>query len=50
MRLMHTAGWVHHNISIGNILIDANNHARLANLEHAKHKDDNSIYVICTVC
>ncbi|THG98598.1 hypothetical protein EW026_g3600 [Hermanssonia centrifuga] len=48
IRLMHRNGWVHRDISIGNILIDADNHARLADLEHAKYMDDNSVHTIRT--
>lgn len=34
--IMHRAGWVHHDISSGNVLIDANGHARLADMEYAR--------------
>ncbi len=46
---MHLAGWIHRDISTGNILIDANGNARLADLEYAKRLEDNSIHVVRTV-
>ncbi len=40
---MHTAGWVHRDVSIGNILIDETGHGRLVDLEYAKRMGDDSI-------
>ncbi len=42
LHMMHTSGWVHRDVSTGNILIDATGRARLADVEHARHMDDTS--------
>ena len=36
MKVMHQSGWVHRDLSVGNILIDATGGARLVDLEYAK--------------
>ena len=36
LHLMHASGWVHHDISIGNILVDESGHGRLADMEYSK--------------
>lgn len=43
LKLMHTAGWLHRDVSIGNILIDESGHARLVDLEYAKKMGDDFI-------
>lgn len=40
---MHTAGWLHRDISIGNILIDESGHGRLVDLEYAKRMGDDVV-------
>ena len=36
LRLVHKNGYVHHDISMGNILIDSDNRARLTDFEYAE--------------
>ena len=36
LRMIHKNGYVHHDVSIGNVLIDAANHARLTDFEFAE--------------
>ncbi|PSS18944.1 hypothetical protein PHLCEN_2v3160 [Hermanssonia centrifuga] len=38
--IMHDAGWIHHDISPGNILVDENGCAKLTDLEYAQRMDD----------
>ncbi|PSS30941.1 hypothetical protein PHLCEN_2v2510 [Hermanssonia centrifuga] len=40
LKLMHQTGWVHRDVSIGNILIDSHGKARLSDLEYAKDMKD----------
>ena len=37
---MHECGWVHRDISIGNILVDSAGRARLSDLEYAQKMDE----------
>lgn len=37
---MHNAGWIHCDISTGNILIDAEGHAKLVDMEYAQNMND----------
>lgn len=39
---MHDAGWIHHDISPGNILVVKDGFARLVDLEYAQRMDDNA--------
>ncbi len=39
---MHDAGWIHHDISPGNILVDKDGFARLVDLEYAQRMDDSA--------
>lgn len=48
--LLHRAGWVHRDISKGNIMVDDSGHARLADLEYAKLMDDENIPDLQVVC
>ncbi|KAJ3545073.1 hypothetical protein NM688_g5672 [Phlebia brevispora] len=40
LKLLHEAGWVHRDISDGNIMLDELGHARLMDLEYAKRLGD----------
>ncbi|THG98583.1 hypothetical protein EW026_g3618 [Hermanssonia centrifuga] len=42
LKLMHQTGWVHRDVSVGNILIDSHGKARLSDLEYAKDMNDQS--------
>ena len=42
LRYMHQKGWVHHDISYGNILIDGDGRARLNDLEFAEKYNCNN--------
>ena len=42
-------GWVHRDVSTGNILIDGNDEVRLADLEYAKRLNDTSSHDVRTV-
>ena len=47
LRLVHKNGWVHHDISFGNILIDADGHARLTDFEFAvKFAEEVQFYAV----
>lgn len=46
---LHELGWVHRDISSGNILI-FDGGVKLADLEYAKHDGDFSVHGIRTVC
>lgn len=51
LRFVHSAGWVHRDISTGNILIDSHGNTKLADFEYAKKLDDNEGgHEIRTVC
>ncbi len=39
---MHDAGWIHHDISPGNILVYGNGCAKLTDLEYAQRMDDDA--------
>ncbi|KAJ3543490.1 hypothetical protein NM688_g5849 [Phlebia brevispora] len=43
LKLLHQAGWVHRDISLGNIMLDESGHARLMELEYAKPMGDETI-------
>ncbi|KAJ3529562.1 hypothetical protein NM688_g7838 [Phlebia brevispora] len=43
LKLLHEAGWIHRDVSLNNIMLDATGHARLVDLEYAKRMDDESI-------
>ncbi|KAJ3543489.1 hypothetical protein NM688_g5850 [Phlebia brevispora] len=43
LKLLHQAGWVHRDISLGNMMVDESGHARLADLEYVKRMGDESI-------
>ena len=36
LKALHQCGWVHRDISMGNILIDSDNRARLTDFEYAE--------------
>lgn len=36
---MHQSGWIHHDVSTGNVLIDAEGNFRLADMEYARRID-----------
>lgn len=40
LKAMHKAGWIHCDISTGNILIDAEGHAKLVDMEYAQKMSD----------
>ena len=43
MKALHERRWVHRDVSLNNILIDADGHARLTDLEFAKKVGDEGI-------
>ena len=43
MKALHERRWVHRDVSLNNILIDADGHARLTDLEFAKKVGDEDI-------
>ena len=47
--ILHSLGWVHRDISSGNILI-VDDFIKIADLEYAKREDDTSQHGIRTVC
>ncbi|KAI0916496.1 hypothetical protein AcV5_002974 [Taiwanofungus camphoratus] len=42
LQLMHNSGWVHHDISVGNILVDKDGNGRLGDLEYAQKMSQRS--------
>ena len=48
LRALHSCGWVHRDISSGNVLI-VNEVAKLSDLEYAKREGDTSQHGIRTV-
>lgn len=36
LKLLHSSGWVHHDVSSGNILLEHDGNVRLADFEYAK--------------
>lgn len=46
---LHGAGWIHQDVNISNILLDADNNVRLADLEYAKKSTDPSTHRVRTV-
>lgn len=49
LRVLHAVGWLHCDISIGNILIKSSGSVVLADLEYAKRFDDPSLHKVRTV-
>jgi serine/threonine protein kinase len=49
LELMHKLGWVHRDVSIGNIL-SYNGEAKLCDLEYAKKNGDTKTHNVRTVC
>lgn len=49
LQFVHEAGWLHRDISAGNILIDSSDELRLADFEYAKRIDDESSHDVRTV-
>ncbi|KAJ3529563.1 hypothetical protein NM688_g7837 [Phlebia brevispora] len=43
LKVMHRAGWVHRDVSIGNIMLDVTGRAKLVDLEYAKKMGDKSV-------
>ena len=43
VKAMHQDGWVHRDLSSGNILIDDRGHARVIDLEYAKRARDREV-------
>lgn len=37
LKVLHTHGWVHRDISAGNVLVDTNGQAKLVDLEYASN-------------
>ncbi len=53
LKALHHSGWVHRDISSGNILVDSTGCAKLGDLEYAKRVDDESapeFRVVCHTC
>ncbi len=42
LKLMYQTGWIHRDVSTGNILIDSHGKTRLSDLEYAKDMNDKS--------
>lgn len=49
LKALHLAGWVHRDISIGNILI-VNGRGKITDVEYAKRVNDNMTHGVQTVC
>ena len=47
---MHVAGWVHRDVSIANILLDAEGPFRLADLEYAKKIGEEKEFRVVRTC
>ncbi|KIP12353.1 hypothetical protein PHLGIDRAFT_113828 [Phlebiopsis gigantea 11061_1 CR5-6] len=47
LRELHSIGWVHRDISSGNILV-VNGHAKIADFEYAKHENDFTMHGVRT--
>ncbi|KAJ3531026.1 hypothetical protein NM688_g7632 [Phlebia brevispora] len=43
LKILHESGWVHRDVSIGNIMLDEASHARLVDLEYAKMMGDPAV-------
>lgn len=48
LRELHSIGWVHRDISSGNILV-VDGHAKIADFEYAKHENDFTMHGVRTV-
>ena len=50
LKVMHHCGWVHRDVSAGNVLVVDGDRGILADVEYAIHQSDRRTHDIKTVC